>query len=66
MTKNGLFLVSIGLVLVMLSANAKTGTYDGLSLVTAAFLILSGVGLMLWAKRRRKTIDLNKQNSTNT
>ncbi|WP_314068241.1 LPXTG cell wall anchor domain-containing protein [uncultured Vagococcus sp.] len=66
MTKNGLFLVSIGLILVMLSANAKTGTYDGLSLVTAAFLILSGVGLMLWAKRRRKTNDLIKQNSAST
>lgn len=52
MSKNGLCLISLGLILVMLSANAKTGVYDGLSLVTAAFLILSGGGLMLWAKRR--------------
>lgn len=55
MAKNGLFLISIGLILIMLSANAKTGVYDGFSLVTAAFLVLSGIGLMFWAKRRNNT-----------
>lgn len=63
MAKNGLFLISIGLILIMLSANAKTGVYDGLSLVTAAFLILSGISLMLWAKHRKKT-DQHKQDNT--
>ncbi len=64
MAKNGLFLISIGLILIMLSANANTGVYDGLSLVTAAFLIIVGIALMLWHKRRTKLNNLNKQNRT--
>ncbi|MBP1043810.1 DUF3188 domain-containing protein [Vagococcus sp. BWB3-3] len=64
MAKNGLFLISIGLILIMLSANANTGVYDGLSLVTAAFLIIVGIALMLWHKRRAKLNNLNKQNRT--
>lgn len=55
MSKNGLFLISIGLILIMLSANAKTGVYDGLSLITAAFLILSGSGLLFRARKKEQT-----------
>lgn len=66
MAKNGLFLISIGLILIMLSANANTGVYDGLSLVTAAFLIIVGIALMLWHKKRAKLNNINKQNRTIT
>ena len=64
MAKNGLFLISIGLILIMLSANANTGVYDGLSLVTAAFLIIVGIALMLWHKRRAKLNNRTKQTRT--
>ena len=42
MEKNGLLLVSIGLIVFVLSANARLGTYDFLSMITAFSLMAAG------------------------
>lgn len=42
MIKNGLFLASIGMLILMFSVNRQTLHYDVLSLTTAVFLIVSG------------------------
>lgn len=52
MGKWGLFLLSIGCLLLLFSANAKTGKYDILNLTTALFLII--VGLLLFLRKRRE------------
>ena len=54
MEKNGLFLISIGLIVFMLSSNAKTGVYDFLSIITSVFLIIAGAGLFFWSRRKAK------------
>ncbi|PKR83795.1 DUF3188 domain-containing protein [Heyndrickxia camelliae] len=54
MVKNGLFLASIGCLLLLISANARTGKYDILNLTTALFLIMVGTFLVLREKRKYK------------
>jgi len=54
MVKNGLFLASIGCLLLLFSANAKTGKYDIYSLTTALFLILVGSFMVFRGKRKMK------------
>ncbi|MDY0404843.1 DUF3188 domain-containing protein [Virgibacillus sp. 179-BFC.A HS] len=54
MAKGGLFLLSIGCLLLLFSANAKTGKYDILNMTTALFLIIIGVFIVFRAKRKNK------------
>ncbi|WP_096911852.1 DUF3188 domain-containing protein [Neobacillus jeddahensis] len=55
MAKWGLFIVSIGCLLLLFSANAKTGKYDILNLTTALFLLIVGAFILVKEKRRNKT-----------
>lgn len=55
MGKWGLFLLSIGCLLLLFSANAKTGKYDILNLTTALFLIIVGTIIVFKEKKRNKT-----------
>ncbi|WP_218144097.1 hypothetical protein [Amphibacillus marinus] len=57
MDKWGLFMVSIGCLLLLFSANARTGNYDYLSLVTAIFLIVVGSVLAFKYKQPKKMKD---------
>ncbi|MFW3537878.1 DUF3188 domain-containing protein [Vagococcus fluvialis] len=52
MEKNGLLLVSIGLIVFVLSANARLGTYDFLSMITAFSLMAAGG--FIYRKGKRK------------
>lgn len=53
MFKNGLFLVSISLIIAVVSVDAKIGYYDWFSLVTASALGIFGLAL-IWYDRRKK------------
>lgn len=55
MGKRGLFLLSIGCLLLLFSANAQTGNYDILNLTTALFLIIVSTFILIRAKKRNKT-----------
>jgi len=55
MSKNGLFLISIGCLILMFSANAQTAVYDIFSMVTAVTLILSGIFMLLKDKTQKKS-----------
>ncbi|MEH6991576.1 DUF3188 domain-containing protein [Neobacillus drentensis] len=55
MVKQGLFLLSIGCLLLLFSANAKTGNYDILNLTTALVLIIVGTFIVFREKKRNKT-----------
>lgn len=55
MGKRGLFLLSIGCLLLLFSANAQTGKYDILNLTTALFLIIVSTFILIRAKKRNKT-----------
>lgn len=52
MSKNGLFLLSIGCLILLFSANAQTASYDVLSMVTALFLIVAG-GLLVFKEKKQ-------------
>lgn len=54
MTKNGLFLISIGLLIFMYSANQNTQQYDILSMVTAIFLVALGSFLVFKDRKKNK------------
>lgn len=54
MGKWGLFGLSIGCLLLVFSANARTGEYDILSLTTAIFLIIMGIFLIQKEKKQNK------------
>lgn len=54
MLKNGLFLMSIGLLIFVYSANAKTGVYDFLSIITAASFFGAGLFFFLKGRKREK------------
>ncbi len=54
MAKSGLFLISIGCLLLLFSANAKTGQYNILNLTTALFLIIVGTFLVYKEKKKNK------------
>jgi hypothetical protein len=53
--KRGLFLLSIGCLLLLFSANAKTGEYDIFNLTTALVLIMAGTFIVVKEKKRNKT-----------
>lgn len=53
MEKNGLLLVSIGLIIFVISANAQTGTYDFLSMITAVSLMVVGIIISRKGKKKR-------------
>ena len=59
MLKNGLFLMSIGSIVFLYSANAKTGEYDFLSIITAASIF--SAGLFFFLKGRKKERLNNEQ-----
>jgi hypothetical protein len=54
MGKSGLFLLSIGCLLLIFSGNARTGKYDILSMTTALFLIVIGTFLIFREKKQNK------------
>ena len=53
MEKNGLLLISIGLIVFVLSANARLGTYDFLSMITAFSLMAAGGIVFRKGKKKR-------------
>lgn len=53
MAKGGLFLLSIGCLLLLFSANAKTGKYDILNMTTALFLIIVGTIIVFKEKKEK-------------
>ncbi|WP_019156151.1 DUF3188 domain-containing protein [Robertmurraya massiliosenegalensis] len=55
MDKGGLFLLSIGLLLLLFSANAKTGEYEIFNLTTALVLIIVGAIFAVKGKKRNKS-----------
>lgn len=56
MFKNGLFLVSIGLIIAVVNVDAQAGTYNWLSLVTALFIALMGLSLIWFDYRKKKKV----------
>lgn len=54
MGKWSLFVLSIGFLLLLFSANAQTGEYDILNLTTALFLIIVGIYLFNKEKKQNK------------
>lgn len=52
MEKNGLLLISIGLIIFVVSANAVQGTYDFLSMITAVSFM--AVGGFVFRKGKKK------------
>lgn len=54
MAKGGLFLLSIGCLLLLFSANAKTGNYDILNMTTAFFFIIVGSIIVFKEKKKNK------------
>lgn len=56
MEKNGLLLISIGLIIFVVSANALQGTYDFLSMITAvSFMVVGGFVFRKGKKKRGMT-----------
>ncbi|MDO5741580.1 MAG: DUF3188 domain-containing protein [Vagococcus sp.] len=60
MTKNGLFFISIGLLIFMFSVNRTTLQYNLLSMVTGIFFIVVGAALVYKAKQDEKKERKNK------
>ncbi|MGC6767170.1 hypothetical protein ACYSNR_04675 [Enterococcus sp. LJL128] len=56
MTKNGLFVISIGLLMFVYSANAQTGEYNIVNIFSS--LVVMGIGLFFFLKGRKR----DKQN----
>ncbi|WP_182200258.1 hypothetical protein [Paraliobacillus salinarum] len=54
MSKSGLVLLSLGFLLFVVSANAKTGTYNIFNLTTAIFLIAVGIYFIIRDKKKTK------------
>lgn len=60
MTKGGLFLCSIGLLIILYSANQNTGQYNVLNMVTGvAFLISGGIAYSTGAKKEKALKNKN-------
>lgn len=57
MGKGGLFLCSIGLLIVLFSANQNTGQYNGLNMVTGITLII--IGLIVYRKTTKNKTNGN-------
>ena len=64
MTKNGLFFISIGLLIFMFSVNRTTLQYNLLSMVTGIFFIVVGAALVYKAKQDEKKEKKNKVRET--
>ena len=60
MEKNGLLLISIGLIIFVVSGNARLGTYDFLSMITAVSFMLVGVVIFSRGKKKRGVSDEDK------
>ncbi|KAF1303476.1 hypothetical protein IV487_09325 [Enterococcus saccharolyticus] len=54
MLKNGLFLISVGMIFFLYSANAQTGTYNWPNLIVAIFIIVIGVICFIVGNKREK------------
>ncbi|WP_157065193.1 hypothetical protein [Amphibacillus sediminis] len=54
MGKWALFLLSIGGLLFLFSANARTGNYNMLNMTTALFFIIVGIYLVYKEKKQNK------------
>lgn len=52
MIKNGLFLCSIGLLIILYSANLNTGQYNLLNMVTGIVFVASGGFFFVKGKRK--------------
>ncbi|WEG73773.1 DUF3188 domain-containing protein [Vagococcus intermedius] len=61
MNKGGLFLCSIGLLIIMFSANQNTGTYNILNLITGSTLLIVGVILYVRANKSQKKNKKSKK-----
>lgn len=61
MIKNGLFLTSIGMLILMFSVNRQTLNYDLLSLTTAIFLIVIGGVMAYRGSKKEKAEDAAKE-----
>lgn len=61
MTKNGLFIVSIGLILFVYNANAQTGEYNMLNLLSAGILIVAGSIVTYMGIKKEKKINKEKE-----
>ncbi|GEM01529.1 hypothetical protein SAMN05421839_11235 [Halolactibacillus halophilus] len=57
MGKWGLFFLSIGCLMIIFAADAKSGTYDFLSLVTAGFLIVLSIVMIRKEKQHKLSKD---------
>ncbi|MFC6348400.1 DUF3188 domain-containing protein [Vagococcus carniphilus] len=60
MEKNGLALISIGLVIFVVSANARLGTYDFLSMITAGSFMMIGLFVFRKGKKKRGVVNEDK------
>ncbi|GEM05384.1 hypothetical protein HMI01_23720 [Halolactibacillus miurensis] len=58
MGKWGLFFLSIGCLMIIFAADAKSGTYDILSLVTAGFFIV--ISIVMITKEKRQKLSENQ------
>ncbi|MDH6364465.1 cbb3-type cytochrome oxidase subunit 3 [Enterococcus sp. PF1-24] len=58
MVKNGLFIMSIGFLLFVYSANAATGEYNWINLLSAVFLI--AIGFFVYRRGAKKEKENKK------
>lgn len=56
MTKGGLFLCSIGLLLILYSANQNTGQYNWLNMITGIALLATGGILYATGAKKEKAL----------
>ncbi|MGB3161798.1 DUF3188 domain-containing protein [Carnobacterium sp.] len=61
MIKNGLFLASIGMLVLMFSVSRETFEYDFLNLTTALFLIIFGGVLVYKGNKKEKALEATKE-----
>ena len=61
MTKNGLFLISIGLIMFMFCVNRVTYAYDLLLMVTAITFIVSGSLFAIKGSRKDKQLKKKEE-----
>ncbi len=61
MIKNGLFLASIGMLILMFSVSRQTLEYDMLNLATALFMIIFGGVLAYKGTKKEKAKETTKE-----
>ncbi|MGC6767164.1 hypothetical protein [Enterococcus sp. LJL51] len=54
MTKNGLFIISIGLLMFVYSANAQTGSYNFANIITSLVVMAAGLFFFVTGRKREK------------